>query len=84
MRGRLLAWAAAVALVAAACGSDDAATVAEPIAAEPGVAASDAPAAAAGDMPDLDMVSVYTGETVNLQSLVSGETPTLLWFWAPH
>ena len=84
MRIRLLACAAIVALAAAACGADDATTVDEPASTGTGVAASDAPASAAGDVPDLAMVSVHNGETVNLQSLVSGETPLLLWFWAPH
>jgi hypothetical protein len=84
MKIRLLACAVIVALAAAACGADDVATNAEPASTETDTAAPDAPASAAGDVPDLDMVSVYTGETVNLQSLVSGETPVLLWFWAPH
>ena len=84
MRVRLLAFAVIVALTGANCGADDAATDAEPVSAETDAAAPDAAAGAAGDVPDLDMVSVYTGETVNLRSLVSGETPLLLWFWAPH
>lgn len=84
MRVRLLACAAIVALAAAACGSDDAATMNEPASTGTDVAASDVAASPAGDVPDLDMVSVYTGEIVNLQSLVSGETPLLFWFWAPH
>ncbi|MXV99235.1 MAG: hypothetical protein F4126_02570 [Acidimicrobiaceae bacterium] len=84
MRVRLLACAVIVALTTAACGADDVATSAEPASTGTDVAASDAPASPSGDVPDLDMVSVYTGETVNLQSLVSGETPLLLWFWAPH
>ncbi len=84
MRSRWMIWGVAVALIAAACGSDDAETVTAPVAAEAGAAVSDASVAAAGDMPDLDMVSVHTGETVNLQSLVSGDAPLLLWFWAPH
>ena len=84
MRIRLLMCAAIVALAATACGADDATTVSEPASTGTDVAAPDAPASAAGDVPDLDMVSVYTGETVNLQSLVSGQTPLLLWFWAPH
>lgn len=83
MRVRLLACAAIVALAAAACGSDDATTI-EPASTGTDVAASDVPASPSGDVPDLNMVSVYTGETVNLQSLVSGETPLLFWFWAPH
>ena len=83
MRVRLLAFTAIVALAAAACGSDDAATTAEP--ASTGTdAAADAPAGASGDVPALDMIDVYTGDTVNLQSLVSSQTPLLLWFWAPH
>ena len=98
MRVRLLACAAVVALAAAACGSDDATTVNEPAEIEPAdtepadTAALDADDSAAsapalagpGDMPDLDMTNVHTGETVNLQSLVGGQTPLLLWFWAPH
>ena len=84
MRVRLLVCAAIVALTGAACGADDVATTAEPASTETGMAAPDDPASPSGDVPDLDMVSVYTGETVNLQSLVNGETPLLLWFWAPH
>ena len=84
MSVRLLMCAAIVALAAAACGSDDAATTNEPASTGIDVAASDASASPSGDVPDLNMVSVYTGETVNLQSLVSGETPLLFWFWAPH
>ena len=84
MRVRLLAYAVIVALAAAACGADDVATNADPASTGTDVAASAAPASAAGDVPDLDMVSVHSGEAVNLQSLVSGETPLLLWFWAPH
>ena len=84
MRVRLLACAAILSLAAAACGSDDATTINEPASTGTDVAASDVPASPSGDVPDLDMVSVHTGEVVNLQSLVSGETPLLLWFWAPH
>ena len=83
MRIRLLTCAVMVALAAAACGADDA-TVTEPASTGTDAAASDAAASPAGDVPDLNMVSVYTGATVNLQSLVSGETPLLFWFWAPH
>ncbi|MYH42211.1 MAG: hypothetical protein F4017_01875 [Acidimicrobiaceae bacterium] len=84
MRVRLLVCAVMFALAAAACGADDAATTAEPASTGTDVAASAAPASPAGDVPDLDMADVHTGETVNLQSTVSSETPTLLWFWAPH
>ena len=84
MRVRLLMCAAIVSLIAAACGADDAATTAEPASTGTDAAAEDAAASAAGDVPALDMTDVYTGETVNLQSVASGETPLLLWFWAPH
>ena len=36
------------------------------------------------DVADFDLVDVSSGATVNLHSLVDGETPVLLWFWAPH
>ena len=133
MRFRFIVCAATLALVAGACGSDEATTVVEPTGTE---AARDAPADAAdaaaqdesstssaaapetspttedgapeagaetadegttddsaapvpalagpGDVPDLDVVNVDTGETVNLQTLVTGQTPLLFWFWAPH
>ena len=43
-----------------------------------------ASAAGPGDVPDLQMVDVHTGGAVDLQTLVTGQTPLLLWFWAPH
>ena len=76
MRTRLLVWAAAMAvaaLAATACGSDDAATV----------GGADGPAAA-GDVPDLEMVDVRTDSSVSLQAVADGSTPLLLWFWVPH
>ncbi len=137
---RLLTCAAIIALVATACGSDDAATISEPAtgavdpavpdpsqqepsdtadhsesptapeavpepdaepAASEGTAgtsvsedgtvsdgtADDSTAAAPadpGDVPDFEMINVHTDAPVNLQSVVDGETPLLLWFWAPH
>lgn len=84
MKIRFVVGAVMVALVAAACGSVDVTISTEEAATGADATAPDAAASAAGDVPDLDMVSVYTGETVNLQSLVSGETPLLFWFWAPH
>ena len=117
MRIRLLPLCiAAAALAAAACGSDDPVTVAEPAEAvapvtgepvdemagdeigtvvEPEIAgdataagtADGEPAAGGagpGDVPDFQMVDVHSGETVNLQAVVTGEAPLLFWFWAPH
>ena len=35
--------------------------------------------------PDIDVAVVGTGDTVNLKKeLAGGDTPVLLWFWAPH
>ena len=108
MRLRPIVLAAALALVAVACGADDPPTVAEPATTEPtvaeaagetGAAATDeavaegsvdgsaapAPAVAGpGDVPDLQMINVHTGTTLDLQSVVDGQTPLLFWFWAPH
>lgn len=36
------------------------------------------------DVADFDLVDVSSGATVSLRSLLDGETPVLLWFWAPH
>ena len=47
--------------------------------------AAEVPALAGpGDVPDLQMINMHTGTTVNLQSVVGGQTPLLFWFWAPH
>ena len=35
--------------------------------------------------PDLEVIDIVDGSTVNLsQELFGGDTPVLLWFWAPH
>ncbi|MGB5756759.1 MAG: hypothetical protein WBM50_07580 [Acidimicrobiales bacterium] len=35
--------------------------------------------------PDLNTVNIVDGATVNLaEELAGGDTPVLLWFWAPH
>ena len=52
-----------------------------------GIAGSAAPEpalAGPGDVPDLQMIDMHTGTTLNLQSVVDGQTPLLFWFWAPH
>lgn len=36
------------------------------------------------DVLDFDMVDVHTGETVNIRSVVTGETPLLFWLWSPY
>ena len=36
------------------------------------------------DMLDFDMIDVRTGETVNIRSVVTGETPLLFWLWSPY
>ena len=37
-----------------------------------------------GDVPDLDMIDISTGATVNLLSFVTNEKPLMFWFWVPH
>ncbi len=77
--------------------ADDAADAPEPSeAAEPAADASaDAPqdadeaeeAAPVTDhlFPDLDTVNIVDGSSINLAAeLAGGDTPILLWFWAPH
>jgi hypothetical protein len=35
--------------------------------------------------PDIAVLDVQTGDSVNLAAqLGGGDTPVLLWFWAPH
>ena len=36
------------------------------------------------DVLDFDMIDVRTGETVNIRSVVNGETPLLFWLWSPY
>ena len=36
------------------------------------------------DVPDIEMTDVHTGETVDLRSIVTGETPLLFWLWNPY
>ena len=35
------------------------------------------------DVPDVDLVDISTGETVNFRSFVTGDKPLLLWFLSP-
>jgi hypothetical protein len=44
------------------------------------------PAPAADHLfPDINTLDIVDGSTVNLaQELAGGDTPVLLWFWAPH
>lgn len=79
--GRVLASIALVGLLAAACGggsSDD----------QVSVAVTAAPASAdttpTSLLPNVDVVRVDTGESVNLSSLAPTDRPMVLWFWAPH
>ena len=49
-----------------------------------GEGANVAAVAVSADVPDLEMVDVASGGNVRLASLVTGDKPLLLWFWAPH
>ncbi|MGI9613633.1 MAG: hypothetical protein ACR2QO_12025 [Acidimicrobiales bacterium] len=48
--------------------------------------ATDTPEPATENLfPDVDVVNIVDGSTVNLaQELGGGDLPVLLWFWAPH
>lgn len=120
-RGRALAVAAVIGLLAAACGSDsepidtaaggqatvddataettsgtdrDSATEApDPSADAPAADADGEEAEAAGpapvddnhSFPDLNTVNIADGSSLNLaQQLAGGDTPVMLWFFAPH
>ena len=41
------------------------------------------PVAISEDVPDVDLVDISTGETVNFRSFVTGDKPLLLWFLSP-
>ena len=49
-----------------------------------GASANGTAVAVSADVPDLEMVEVASGSNVRLASLVTGDKPLLLWFWAPH
>ena len=46
--------------------------------------ANGAAVAVSADVPDLELIDVASGSNVRLASLVTGDKPLLLWFWAPH
>ena len=41
------------------------------------------PVTISDDVPDVDLVDISTGETVNFRSFVTGDKPLLLWFLSP-
>ena len=65
----LVALAAVLTLVAAACS---------------GTATTTEGQALGNGIPELVVTDVDTGEQVTLASMVPADKPTLLWFWAPH
>ncbi|CAB4741315.1 MAG: hypothetical protein F2934_06215 [Actinobacteria bacterium] len=60
----------AISCLASGCASDSGSGVA---AARPG-----------GDLPDVSVTNVGSGESVGLHSLLPGDRPLLVWFWAPY
>lgn len=36
------------------------------------------------DVRDIEVLSVTSGEITSLRSVVTGDRPVLVWFWAPH
>ncbi|MFT7598984.1 MAG: hypothetical protein ACI8TP_001909 [Acidimicrobiales bacterium] len=90
----------AISLAASACGASSTAADA-PAIPRGSADAGDAAPAEADDMasvddeedpateenlfPDIAVLDVQTGDSVNLAAqLGGGDTPVLLWFWAPH
>ncbi|MSW19763.1 MAG: hypothetical protein F2873_02600 [Actinobacteria bacterium] len=37
-----------------------------------------------GNLPDVSVTNVGSGESVGLRSLLPGDRPLLVWFWAPY
>ncbi|MDH3754469.1 MAG: hypothetical protein OEU32_11420 [Acidimicrobiia bacterium] len=97
---RFAAAAITLVLAAGACsspggsGTGDSAVAAEPSTAEQPGSAESSPAepseasseqeAAPSDLPDVDVIDLATGDTVNLTSFAPSDRPIVLWFWAPH
>lgn len=71
-----------LATVVAACGTEREETA--PDEPQVGTEASPTTAPGADDVPEVDVVSLADGSTVDLRSLTTPGRPTLLWFWAPH
>ncbi len=36
------------------------------------------------DLPDVEMINLNTGESVQLASYAPADKPIVLWFWAPY
>lgn len=93
---RVLAFAACLALGAAACAdssdSPEAAPTGAPVSTEAPATQAPAPEpttetaapAPTSDLPSVELVDVATGATVNLASFAPADQPLVLWFWAPH
>lgn len=90
---RLLLVSAALSISAVACASPDVDTVAGKAgvvsttstpATSPPTSAVEGGDGTVTDLPDVEVVALASGDTVDLQSLAVAGKPTLLWFWAPH
>jgi hypothetical protein len=40
--------------------------------------------ASTGEIPDIEMIDVSSGATVNLRAMIDNDKALLFWFWAPH
>jgi len=56
--------------IASGCASDSGSGVASP--------------GSGGNLPDVSVTNVGSGESVGLRSLLPGDRPLLVWFWAPY
>lgn len=67
--------------------SEGAGQTEQPAASDPADTEKDADgqeASGGGDLPDVEVVDIATGEKLALTSLVPAQRPLLVWFWAPH
>lgn len=80
-RLRALALTAAITLVAVACAQ---ATPSGESNSARGEGSGSQAVTGGNVVPDVAVLDVATGDTVDLGGLIPAERPILLWFWAPH
>lgn len=81
-RFKALALTVALTLVAAAC--SQAAPSGESNTARGGADPASQAEPDGNVVPEVAVLDVGTGDTVDLGSLIPAQRPILLWFWAPH
>ena len=72
----------ALGLFASACAGSSTTDVAGPTTGD--TPADTAALTGVSDLPDVEMINLNTGETVQLASYAPADKPIVLWFWAPY